>query len=675
MKNLKKLHVAVAVASLFAAGNSMALAISQSGVTIAREVISVATTSTQSLLAPSVSVNFINGPTANALSSQDFSVTLELASSTGAPAVWNPSSLVVGNIWRTVNAKRQSNGAITEVISSTGTPAGTVFIRVLDVQIEPGTSTAGSTVRYFFRLENLSGAAVSLSDLALEFNSVNGTTAPVGLGDYARIGALNTAVSAIIGSRVGSDNTAPGCANDDSRLTVRARNFIGSGFTAPEGESSGSIVLNNGYVLFAQALNIRIGRAETGVINIPNRNTDVSTSNTGLTTDTSGFGAANRMTMGFIKFSKVPVDAWDLSVQGNYYAYRRPGGGGTYGSFTSPVAAGSLGDLGTFATTNIVGNIDVSNVKVVIKSSNGFAAGSTFSLTNSPFGTLGGAAAPGTSTGAVGTAVFSNDPTGPVGNTNIATVTFSHANLVDAANAGAAATLLGSTGAGTTSTVFYPAITNDRFYINYITSGAAIPQSTFTGTVTLVKESDATNGTEQDNLSCVGELAGLGGGLKIDVRNFYPYNPANPGSEWVGVLRVINNSETVDADLTGQYIRADGKYGKWGSMGTLPARGARYFLSSEIYNLLNQNTNTTLPKDNSGSGGLTAEAGAGAQPPNTRLRISSASASTLRVQSYIYNGVTRALVEVSGSQGADFDTYERTTRDSIEQDAQTGIKK
>jgi hypothetical protein len=673
MKNLKKLHVAVAVASLFAAGNSMALAISQSGVTIAREVISVAPTSTQSLLAPSVSVNFINGPTANAASSQDFSVTLELASSAGAPAVW--TNLILGNIWRTVNAKRQSNGAITEVISSSGAPslATISFIRVLDVQIEPGTSTAGSTVRYFFRLENPTAAAVSLSDLALEFNSVNATTAPLALTDYARIGALNTAVAPIIGSRVGSDNTAPGCANDDSRLTVRARNFIGSGFTAPEGESSGSIVLNQGYVLFAQALNIRIGRAETGVINIPNRNTDVSTSNTGLTTDTSGFGAANRMTMGFIKFSKVPVDAWDLSVQGNYYAYRRPGGGGTFGTFTSPTAAGSLGDLGTFATTNIVGNIDVSNVKVVIKSSNGFAAGSTFSLTNNPFGTLGAAAASGVNSGAVGSVVYSNDPTGPVGNTNIATVTFSHANLVDAANAGALATLLGSTGTGTTSAVFYPAISNDRFYINYITSGAAIPQSTFTGTVTLVKETDATNGTEQDNLSCVGELAGLGGGLKIDVRNFFPFNPANP--EWVGVLRVINNSETVDADLTGQYIRADGKYGKWGSMGTLPARGARYFLSSEINTLLNQNTNTTLPRDNSGPGGLAAEAGAGALPPNTRLRISSASASTLRVQSYIYNSVTRALVEVSGSQGADFDTYERTTRDSIEQDAQTGIKK
>jgi hypothetical protein len=675
MKNLKKLHVAVAVASLFAAGNSMALAISQSGVTIAREVISVAPTSTQSLLAPSVSINFINGPTANALSSQDFSITLELASSAGAPAVW--TNLVLANIWRTVNAKRQSNGAITKVISSTDPALATEFIRVLDVQLEPGTSTAGSTVRYFFRLENPTAAAVSLSDLALEFNSVNATTAPLGLSDYARIGSLNTAVAAIIGSRVGSDGTAPGCANDDSRLTVRAKNFIGSGFTAPEGESSGSIVLNNGYVLFAQALNIRIGRAETGVINIPNRNTDVSTSNTGLTIDTSGFGAANRMTMGFIKFSRVPVDAWDLSVQGNYYSYRKAGGGGTYGTFTSPVVTGpgSQGDLGTFTTTNISGNIDVAAAKVVIKSSNGFAAGSTFSLTNNPFGTTGAAGAAGTNGGAVGTTVYSNDPTGPVGNLNIATVTFSHANLEAAANLGVAGTLLGSTGTGPTSTVFYPSVSNDRFYINYITSGSAIPQSTFTGTVMLIKETDATNGTEQDNLSCVGELAGLGGGLKIDVRNFYPYNPADTVRDFIGVLRVINNSESVDADLTGQYIRADGKYGKWGSMGILPARGARYFLNNEIFNLLNQNTNTTLPKDNSGSGGLTAEAGAGAQPPNTRIRISSASASTLRVQSYIYSVRNQALVEVSGSQGADFDTYERTTRDSIEQDAQTGIKK
>ena len=110
-------------------------------------------------------------------------------------------------------------------------------------------------------------------------------------------------------------------------------------------------------------------------------------------------------------------------------------------------------------------------------------------------------------------------------------------------------------------------------------------------------------------------------------------------------------------------------------LGTLPARGARYFLSSEIDAALTSNsTFTPSLVDNSGPGGITTTAGQ-ALPANTRLRISSNAASTLRVQSYIYNATTRALVEVSASQGADFVNVEAAPRDHIDQDAQTGIKK
>jgi hypothetical protein len=662
MKTMKKLHVAVAIASLIAANTAMAASISQSGVTIAREAVSP-TSTTQTLTAPSVSFNYTNGPTANAASSQDFSITLELASTAGAAPIW--TNLNPNNIWHVVNAKRQNTAGSFALIGPTTPAPGGAFIRLLDVQLDPSGSATSNVVRYFFRLENPTAASVSLSDLALEFNSVNSTFAgPFPQSDYAKISGLANAVSPIVGSRIDTTGTGPGCANDDSGLTVRARNFIGSGFTAPEGESSGSVVINRGYVLFAQALNIRIGRAEGGIVTIPNRNTDPLAGNASLTSDISGFGDATRMPLGFLQFKNVPVDAWDLSVQQNYYKYRKP-------ITTVPTAAG---DLGTFGTTNINGDIDVSAVRVVIKSTNGFQAGSAFALTNSPYGTGPGSPPVGTTGGAVGSVVFSTDTTGPAGNLNIATVTFSHANLVAAANATTNDTLLGSTGAGAANATYYPlGATTDRFYLHYITGGGAIiPQSAFTGTVTLVKEGAA---DEQNNLSCPGELAGLGGGVKVDVRNFFPYNPANPGNEWVGVLRVINNSETVAADLTGQYIRADGKYGQWGSMGVLPARGARYFLSSEIYNLLNQNTTTTLPKDNTGSGGITADPATGALPANTRLRISSAAASTIRVQSYIYNAVTRALVEVSGSQGADFVNIEAAPRDHIDQDAQTGIKK
>jgi len=665
MNTMKKLQVAVAVASLFAVCDAaLAASISQSGVTVAREVISRASNSTQTLTAPSVSFNFQNGPTANANSTQDFSVSLQLYGD-GSPA-WTPASLVAGNIWRTVNAKRQGlNTTVPTVGPATAAPTitgnATAYLRLLDVQIDstsvltPVANAANTTVRYYFRLENPTNAAVSLSDLALEFNSVNSTGTIGGISggattpnqaDYARVGSLQTSVNQIVGSTVGNLDGGPQCGNADSRIRVQARNYIGSGNTAPEGETSGSVVVNNGYISFAQALNIQLGK-----VIAPNRSTDPTSSNFLLTPDALGYGSTTRMVLGAVKFSNVAaLSAWDTSINTNYYQFRNDG-------------AGPVGDLQTFGTLNNIGNVDVNSLVLTIVSTNGFAVGSSFSLTNNPFGAQAGAGAPGNNSGAAGTTVISADGL-------TATVTFSHAALVAAANAPGAGQqgLLGSTGA--TAANFNPP-TTDRFYINYVLPGnAAVPLSGFTGTARLTKEALS---DEQDNLSCPAPLAGLGGGVKVDVRNFFPFNPANPNNEWVGVIRVINNDETVTADLTGQYIRADGKYGQWGSMGSLPPRGARYFLAQEVYNALNQSS--SLPgADNTGAGGIVAGAGQ-ALPPNTRLRISSNAASTLRVQSYIYNQNTKALVEVSASQGADFVNIEAAPRDHIDQDAQTGIKK
>jgi hypothetical protein len=308
---------------------------------------------------------------------------------------------------------------------------------------------------------------------------------------------------------------------------------------------------------------------------------------------------------------------------------------------------------------------------VTISSTNGFATGSTFQIANNPYCTLGNAGAVGTPGGAQGSATFSVDGL-------TATVSFSHTAMVAATTLGPAGTLSATTGQAGTVPGYIP--TTDRYYVCYTVPGtSAVPLSTFTAVATLTKEAGSASlgGSEQPNISCPGPFAGLGGGIKIDVRNFYPWNPALPNNVWLGVIRVINNSESTTADLTGQYIRADdGKYGKWGSLGSLPPRGARYFTSKEIFDALTNNSTTAgaAITDNSGSGGL-APANGWALAANTRLRISSGAASTLRVQSYIYNATTQALVEVSASQGADFVNIESAPRDHIDQDAQTGIKK
>ncbi|RZI80030.1 MAG: hypothetical protein EOP38_23780, partial [Rubrivivax sp.] len=78
---MKKLQVAVAVASLFAAGVVSAASISQTGVTIAREVIA---RNDQAILAPTVTFTYNGALSSNAKSSQDFNIVLRL----GAGAKW-----------------------------------------------------------------------------------------------------------------------------------------------------------------------------------------------------------------------------------------------------------------------------------------------------------------------------------------------------------------------------------------------------------------------------------------------------------------------------------------------------------------------------------------------------------------------------------------------------------
>ncbi len=663
MKTMKKLQVAIAAASLFAVtGTAMALSISQSGVTIAREAISKNPASTQTLRGPTITVNFDNGPTANAASSQDFNVTLKLGGD-GTPT-WDAQ---VGT-YKAIAAYRRNNGnAIVSVTNDeTNVGAGQAGLVLLGVDTVDAT-----TLRFRFRLTNNTGASVGLGDLQLVFNGINpgvgaapfNATVPAGATvatDYALVGTL----SGSVGNNPPYDSTnadepagrtgsvVSGCGEDQKRITVTARNYIGSG-AGVEGESSGALataITNNGYIVFATALDVDIQKGSA-----INRTTDPTTNHTQLTTNGVAGLVAGRMPLGQIKFTNVPsLDAWDTTVQGAFYKFRAPGGV-------------SLGDFGTAGVTSSQGDVDVGNaaaLAVTVTATNGFASGVVFQISDTPECT--------TTNGGVqaGTVAVPTITTAADGSAT-AKFKFSHAAL-DTVYTN---TLLTSNTVNwftaATPVTIYGANTTDRSFLCMIVPGGAtqIPLSSFSGQAVLLKD----DSSEEANASCVKPLAGLGGGVKVDVRNFFPYDPANPENQWVGVVRVINNSETTPADLTGQYIRADGKYGKWGSLGTLPARGAIYFTNKEIYDRLTSDS-STAGADNSGAGGIAATGGE-ALPRNTRLRISSNAASTLRVQSYIYNAVTQALVEVSASQGADFVNIEASPRDHVDQDAQTGIKK
>lgn len=652
MKTMKKLQVAVAAASLFAVtGGALAASISQSGLTIAREVISANTAATQNLRAPTVTFNYDNGPTANATSTQDFNVTLTLGGD--GDAKWGAQLAT----YKTVAAVRRNNGnlvvAVLPLADLNAVPAGKVAIVLMSVDVVPGASE--KTYRYKFRLVNNTATSFGIGDLQLSFNGQNpgdGAAAPydTGLASVTAVGVAAAADYGLIKNLAASANattvnagagvtgdTDGGCGEGIRKITVTARNYIGSG-DGVEGESQGApanSITNNGYVQFQTGLRVQLTK---GVA--VDRNTDPLFGNNQFTTNGAA-ATTDQMSIGELKFSNRLVDAWDISQQTNYYK----------------LGANDLDNVPSEKNGD-VDVADASALRLALNATNGFVAGAKFGLSTTP-----------TCAGAVyNAATLSN------GNKD-AVVTFSRGYLANAAAYGAASITDTDAATGAVGAPFNIAGpgTQDRAYVcMQVPGNALIPQSRFEGTAELLKaDTDPdVSGDEQSNISCKAPLAGLGGGIKIDVRNYMEF-PA--GSEWESYVRVINNSETVTADVFAQYIRADGTYGKWVKLFDLPARGARFISGTEIAAAMAATgANSSAGGADQGYNNNVAAAYAGS---NARLRISSEAASTLRVQNYIYNSTTKLLSEMSGAQGADFVNVEASSRDHIDQDAQTGIKK
>lgn len=646
MKTMKKVQVALAAASLFAAaGSTMAASISQSGLTIAREVISANTAATQTLRAPTVTFNFDNGPAANATSTQDFNVTLTLGGD--GDAKWDAQLAT----YKTVAAVRRNNGnAVVPVIPNSdeaNVPAGKLAIVLKSVDV---VDAASKTYRYKFRIVNNTTSTVGIGDLQLTFNGQNpgdgagifqtalASVTAVGTAaasDYAQVKNLAAAANGTtVTSGAGVVGDADGgCGEGIRKITVTARNYIGSG-DGVEGESANSAanITNNGYIQFATALRVQLSK---GVA--VDRNTDPLNSNQQFTTNGAA-ASTTVMALGELKFSNRTVDAWDISQQGAYYKL-------------------GVNDLNGVANEKN-GNVDVATtaaLRTALTASNGFVTGVNIGLSNTP-----------TCAGAVyGTTTLSTDK-------KTATTVFSSANL-GAATVFDTGSLTDTAGSGVVGAPFNLATTvTDRAYVcMQVPGNALVPQSRMEGTAELLKADTVpdASGDEQSNLSCKAPLAGLGGGIKIDVRNYTEF-PAS--SDWRTYVRVINNSETQTADVWAQYIRADGNYGRYVKLFDLPPRAARFLSDQEIAALM-------ASQGADSSAGVTGKQGYASDGVyangNARLRISSEAASTLRVQNYLVNATKGLLSEISSTQGADFVNVEASSRDHIDQDAQTGIKK
>ena len=228
------------------------------------------------------------------------------------------------------------------------------------------------------------------------------------------------------------------------------------------------------------------------------------------------------------------------------------------------------------------------------------------------------------------------------------------------------------------------ALANGAYVFAQFNGSSAIPQtSSVVAEAAIVKAPAAptTQFAEQNNV-CAGTFTGIGGGIKIDVRNYAAYatfGATGPAT----TVRIINNSETTTADVYGQMIYADGTYGAWGQLGSLKPR--------EVLNMANKDveaklTNAAATANPFGTAAVGYEAKGGSSVVggtkagiSDRLRIVSNTGSTLRVQSYMVVGST--VIDTSNAQGVDFENLRdavpanQNDAQPISQDAINGLGK
>ncbi len=195
---------------------------------------------------------------------------------------------------------------------------------------------------------------------------------------------------------------------------------------------------------------------------------------------------------------------------------------------------------------------------------------------------------------------------------------------------------------------------------------ALIPQVTGI-TVTAQLNKDTVAGApdrREQNLTCPGTLTGIGGGIKIDIRN-YASRTKFPTGNYASYVRLINNSESQSADVFAQMIYADGKYGPSGKLPTLVPRAVMNLSNAELEAFLTTpapvanpfGAGTVYTSDQVAAPSYVAPAaGAGVQAGGVgdRIRFVSNTGTTLRVQSYILLP-TGNLLDTTSAQGVDFE--------------------
>jgi hypothetical protein len=568
--------------------------IQASSTSIAREVI---TSDAQPIIAPSVSYRFIGDVDAR-VQAQTFQVQLTL----GDSALWGT---LPGTLANAISVTDGVSGVIWDQNAATGATRYTVTAI--------NKSTDNKTLWVTFTVYQ--NAANLLKQPIISFNVTSNTINAVAGSNVSASRAPVINLKTLVGDLPG-DFAASGKCVDVKTLTASVKHYValsnpatiagvGNGVedehTRAGATNSATIITFPTNVRVAVTSSVGNARVNTGTGSLSFAGTPSAVA----PAFDSWTGATTVVNLGSVSFVQNAV-GYDADLSNQYLLSGATDGGGANAAGLDAVGA---------TAARVLGDVEVEDVDVVVTASNGFVPNGLLWLDTVVTCTAGVGIVSG---GGVATPITALNAAGPI------TLTVGTAQVNAAFGATGTAPVYVCYGNGTATT--------------------PIPLSAFSAVATLDKANPGGFNAEQNNI-CNGSLYSLGGGVKVDVRN-YANSAMTAATGWMSVIRVINPHETRTVDVWGQMIHADGTYGAWGKLTDLAPRAVLNLTSADVDALLvnapASTANGPATSQNLSRGG-------------SRLRITSNAATSLRVQNYLYNPASENFIEASSTQGVDYD--------------------
>jgi len=538
------------------------------------------TTDTQTVLAPSVAYRFTGDIDARS-QSQTFQVQFTL--NAGEWATAPGASAIQITDGNTAQIQDQSAAAPVGVNAS-------YVVSATGLSTDKKTMWATITVNQ--------GATALINTPLISLNVTSNTVAGVAAVDVSAARGTVTKLYSVVGDLLADFASSAKCV-DVKTLSVNFKHYVAlmapgsmsDDTTATADEHTRAAATNSATLMtFPTNLKVNVTSATGGVTLNPGGNLTWS-----LKTAGQAYVDPTTAVLGTVAMSQNNAEGYDAGLTGKYLLTGVPALSGVTGVGTATVKDG---------------NVEAKDLKVVVSATDGFVVGGSLYLTDGTGADLCATPVGGTAT----VAITAANAAGPI------------SLVVPTASLNG---LLGTAG-------------TNPVYVCYDNPGTTtIPSSAFSAVATLEKAEPGVDLDEQDNI-CSGNFISLGGGLKVDLRN---YASSKETSGYQSVVRFINNSDSSTADIWAQIIHQDGKLGGWGKLMDLAPRAVMNLTAAQIEAKLTNAATAAV-------GDTAAAASADGAP---RLRITSNSGRSIRVQNYLFNSATGQILEGSNAQGVDFE--------------------